>query len=68
MNELTTINEWWTTYRFNNAVAYFGLWVEGKLNELDNKGKPKHDIETLMLSVEERKKRSVPIRYLANLM
>jgi hypothetical protein len=30
------------------AVAQFGAWVEGKLNERDKAGKPKHSLAKLL--------------------
>lgn len=37
------------SYFIDDAVEYFGGWVEGKLNERDKKtGKPKHKLEKLL--------------------
>ena len=35
-------------YQFDLAVAQFGAWVEGKLNERDKSGKPKHSLAKLL--------------------
>lgn len=37
------------SYFVDEAVGYFGQWVEGKLSERDKKtGKPKHKLEQLL--------------------
>lgn len=33
---------------FDEAVAFWGAWVEAKLSERDEKGKPKHDLDKLL--------------------
>jgi hypothetical protein len=38
----------WAAYQFDMAVGQFGAWVEGKLNERDAKGKPKHKLAQLL--------------------
>jgi hypothetical protein len=38
----------WAAYQFDLAVAQFGAWVEGKLQERDGKGKPKHTLAKLL--------------------
>lgn len=31
---------WWASYQFDNAVIWFGSYIENKLTEMDDKGKP----------------------------
>ena len=38
----------WAAYQFDMAVGQFGAWVEGKLAERDQAGKPKHTLEGLL--------------------
>lgn len=38
----------WTAYQFDSAVLWFGSWVEGKLQETTDKGKPKYTIRELV--------------------
>ncbi len=42
------IDDAWAAYQFDLAVAQFGAWVEGKLNERDGKGKPKTTLAKLL--------------------
>lgn len=39
---------WWTSYQVDNAVAYFGIWADNKLAELDDNGKAKWSLEHLL--------------------
>ena len=39
-SEVVGIDDPWAAYQFDMAVAQFGAWVEGKLNERDKSGKP----------------------------
>lgn len=42
----------WTTFQFDSAVSYFGIWVENRLNEYDysnpKKPKPKYQLKDLL--------------------
>ena len=38
----------WAAYQFDLAVGQFGAWVEGKLQERDKAGKPKHTLAQLL--------------------
>ena len=42
------VDDPWAAYQFDMAVAQFGAWVEGKLNERDKAGKPKHSLAKLL--------------------
>ena len=42
------VDDPWAAYQFDMAVGQFGAWVEGKLNERDAKGKPKHTLAGLL--------------------
>lgn len=40
---------WWTAYQFDNAVTYFGGYIEGKLAEYDDKTHERiHSLEDLL--------------------
>ena len=47
-SEVIGVDDPWATYQFDMAVAQFGAWVEGKLNERDKSGKPKHSLAKLL--------------------
>ncbi len=38
----------WTCFQFDNAIAYFGRWIDARLNEIDDKGKPRHQLKDLL--------------------
>ena len=42
------VTDEWAAYQFDLCVGQFGAWVEGKLNERDGKGKPKHTLAKLL--------------------
>lgn len=42
------ITDAWAAYQFDLAVGQFGAWVEGKLQERDKAGKPKHTLAKLL--------------------
>ena len=42
------VDDPWAAYQFDMAVGQFGAWVEGKLNERDKAGKPKHTLAKLL--------------------
>jgi hypothetical protein len=37
-----------TAWQFNNAIEYFGRWIDGKANELDKDGQFVHSINDLL--------------------
>lgn len=39
---------WWPGYQLDNAVTYFGAYIENKLAELDKDGKPIHKLEDFL--------------------
>ena len=41
-------DDWWTPLQFDAAVSFFGTWIEGKLNQYDDKGKPIYDLVQLL--------------------
>ena len=47
-SEVVGIDDTWAAYQFDMAVAQFGAWVEGKLNERDTKGKPVNSLAKLL--------------------
>lgn len=50
MERLTgsTLSLWWTTYQFDAVVVKFGLFIESKLQEMDDKGKYVNTLEGLL--------------------
>lgn len=42
------LEDWWVTYQFDEAVIYWGVYVENKLNETDDKGKLVNSLENLL--------------------
>lgn len=38
----------WTALQFDNAVQWFGTYIENRLNETDPKGRPKYTLEQLL--------------------
>lgn len=57
-SDLLNVREWassilgmddiWTPLMLDSAVATFGLWAEGKLNEMDKEGKTVHKLSDLL--------------------
>lgn len=47
-SEIAGVADEWAAYQFDLVVAQFGAWVEGKLNERDDKGKPKTTLAKLL--------------------
>lgn len=43
----------WIAHQFDSAVTWFGQYVEGKVLETGNGGKPRYDLETLLRSKAE---------------
>lgn len=62
--ELVGIRNTWLAYQFNGAVIFYGRYVEGKLNERDDDGKPIHSIENI-LSGQGEKSRDIGYRMAA---
>lgn len=48
----------WTAIQFDMAVVYFGVYIENKLNETDEKGHRVNDLITLLGTLEERQQAS----------
>lgn len=46
---------WWAGYQFDNAVTYFGSYIENKLAELNKDGKPVHKLEDFLEDDEKRR-------------
>lgn len=44
---------WWAGWQLDNAVDTFGTYVENKLMETDDKGKPLHKIEDFLIDPEK---------------
>lgn len=42
------IGDDWLALQFDLTVAEYGLYVEGKLEERDSKGKPKHTLKKIL--------------------
>lgn len=45
----------WLAWQFDQAVLMFGTWVDNKLNERDDNGKPKHKLDSLLGQAKKRK-------------
>jgi hypothetical protein len=41
--------QWWTCYRFDNAVSALGRFVENKTNQRDKDGEALYTVESLLL-------------------
>lgn len=39
---------WWAGYQFDNAVLHFGRYVENRLMEMDQQGKPRYTLAQLL--------------------
>lgn len=50
------LNLWWTSYHFDRAVTRYGLWVENKISERDDKGKARYTLEELLYDPKEVKR------------
>lgn len=46
---------WWAAYQFDNAVTFFGTYIENRLNELDKEGKPIYKLEDFLEDDEKRR-------------
>jgi hypothetical protein len=42
------IYDQWAAYCLDSAVSYFGNYVESKTSELDDRGKPKYSLDSLL--------------------
>ena len=56
---IVEIEDAWASYQFDQAVTFVGLYIEGKLAEMDDKGNLVHEIGDLLGTSEERIKKSV---------
>lgn len=54
---LTRLRDEWLAFQYDTSIAFFGMWVEGKLSETDSKGRPKHDLEKLLADPDKPVKR-----------
>jgi hypothetical protein len=43
-------------------VITFGVFLENRFNELDDKGKAKYNPDEVFLTKQERKKKSLPLK------
>lgn len=46
---------WWAGYQFDNAVLYFGSYIENKLTETDKEGKPTYRLEDFLEGDEKKR-------------
>lgn len=49
-------------YQFDNAVVQFGIFIENRLNELDDKGRAKYKSDEIFLSKKDRIKKSPSLK------
>ena len=61
-SEVIGVGDPWAAYQFDMAVAQFGAWVEGKLNERDKAGKPKHSLAKLLGDEAAQVQEYAPVR------
>lgn len=60
-SEVIGVDDPWAAYQFDLAVAQFGAWVEGKLDERDKKGKPTHTLASLLGDEAARAREYAPV-------
>ena len=60
-SEVIGVDDPWAAYQFDLAVAQFGAWVEGKLNERDKKGKPVNSLAKLLGDEAARTQEYAPV-------
>ena len=60
-SEVVGIDDTWAAYQFDMAVAQFGAWVEGNLNERDKSGKPVNSLAKLLGDEETQVQEYAPI-------
>ena len=66
--ETWKITNWLVNYQFDHAVIHFGMWVEGRLNELDKDGKQKYKADSIFMLNADRKKKSLPLKMALQLL
>jgi hypothetical protein len=54
----TGLDDWYTGFCFDRAVIRFGSWIESKLYEMTDDGKPRHKLEDLLKDGASDKKRA----------
>jgi hypothetical protein len=62
-SDLLGIEDPWAAFQLDMACLSFGTWVESKLSETNKKGKPKHQLSTLLMPLpreEDEGKRGAP--------
>lgn len=47
-SEQTGLPDVWTAVQFDMACAWLGGYIESKVSELDEKGKPRHTLEDVL--------------------
>jgi hypothetical protein len=47
-SKIVGVDDEWAAYQFDQAVMFVGRYIYGKLNELDDKGKPLYEIDDLL--------------------
>lgn len=47
-DEFGLYDDEWTSLQFDNACTTLGLMIEGKLNDYDSHGKPKHRLVDIL--------------------
>ena len=47
-SEIVGIDDEWAAYQFDQAVVFVGVYINNKLNEIDDKGKHIHSIGDLL--------------------
>ncbi len=57
-SELTGLDDWYTGFCLDRAVIRFGGWVESKLYEMTDDGKPRYTLEELLKDEISDKKRA----------
>lgn len=55
------VDDPWTAYQFDLAIGQFGAWVEGKLQERDQSGKPKHTLAGLLGDKAAQERQYAPV-------
>lgn len=64
-SDLMNITDEWAGWQLDNAVSWFGNWVESKLAETDKHGNSKHKLNDLLNG--KRKTKADAIKFLAGL-
>lgn len=59
--------DWYTAFQFDMALTWFGTHIENMLNDLDEKGKPRHRLEDLLQPPKKKGKWRALIGKLASM-